>query len=65
VGGNVNGTWNGFLPQNELVKLAWAALEESQSICLDNTDAWCKAASQIDDTAEEDDEPEVFVEEED
>jgi hypothetical protein len=27
----VNRSWNGFLPQNELVKLQWAALEESQS----------------------------------
>ena len=27
----MNRNWNGFLPQNELVKLQWAALEESQS----------------------------------
>ena len=27
----MNRSWNGFLPQNELVKLQWAALEESQS----------------------------------
>jgi hypothetical protein len=27
----MNRKWNGFLPQNELVKLQWAALEESQS----------------------------------
>jgi len=27
----MNRNWNGFLPQNELVKLQWAALEESQT----------------------------------
>jgi hypothetical protein len=27
----VNRNWNGFLPQNELVKLQWAALEACQA----------------------------------
>jgi hypothetical protein len=27
----MNRNWNGFLPQNEVVKLQWAALEECQA----------------------------------
>ena len=39
----MNRKWNGFLPQNELVKLAWAALEESRSFSADAaSDSWCK-----------------------